>query len=101
MSGNASPRLARSGGGYSALFGPSGLSDSTFQPPVLFRREVQEYPTAPHLNPMKHRQTGFLVRESSGAFNQFDQLVGSAVFRSCSRNWHCQPLRHWKDKYTR
>jgi hypothetical protein len=24
---------------------------------------------------MKHRQTGFLVRESSGAFNQFDQLV--------------------------
>jgi hypothetical protein len=27
--------------------------------------------------------------------------LGSGVFRSASRNWHCQPWRSMKDMYTR
>lgn len=42
---------------------------------VLLFCQLKKHPTAPHLNPMQHRQAGFLVRESSRAFNQFDHLV--------------------------
>ena len=52
---------------------------------VLLLGQIQEHPTAPYLKPVIHRQPAFLIRESPGAFYQFDHLVRGCEMQSAGQ----------------